>query len=358
MLGKTAEFIKIADQIANRINMGDFGENGKLPAERELAEDFNVSRVTLRAALKELEEKGLVTRVHGSGTFVNSDETKKTLTNNEVCFIFELIGKPVAENPFTAMCLDGIGRASVKKGFKFNLLPMPEHMRLTDYLRNCPALMPDSKAVVLKYDKYYQENAEFLKGRGHIVVLLGPADEKTDLSFVDIDNFSGGTKAASHLIRSGRKNIAYMDGPLSDPSVLKTFSGIQTACLQEGAPFNMKLLKEITPWEEESAYLKMKELLDSQMKVDGIIVRGDMASLGAVKAIREAGLKIPQDISFVMYDDFAWVHRACGINLTAVRQPFDKYSEAAADIADEAMKKISSQKTVRIFEPDLIIRES
>ncbi len=347
----------IAAEIARGIALGDFGEDGKLPAERKLAGLFGVSRVTIRAALDEAESQGLISRRHGSGTFAMRQNSVE-LDANSLCFAFELIGKPISENPYVSMSIDGIGKASLRLGMKFDLLPIPFGKTLLEHLKENPGLLPNAKALIIKWSEGQRESVEWLQERGHQVVAMGPAGGVPNLSYADIDNPEGGRLAARHLLSLGRSRIAYVDGPLSDSSVRETLSGVKAACLEAGKPFIPELLRESTPWSKKSGFEAMESLLAGKTRFDAVIFRGDMASLGALEALKKGGVRIPEEISFLMYDDFPWVQKVCVPKLSSIRQPFDELAERAAEMAMDSVRSGLRKAQTALLAPELIVRDS
>ncbi len=351
------QYAQICDRIAKAIALGDFGAKGKLPSERKLAELFQVSRVTIRSALEEAQRRGIITRRHGSGTYANPAGAAQ-LDPNSLCFAFELIGKPLMENPYVSMSIDGLSRAAVELGFRFDLLPIPHGGDLRAHFQAHPELIPAAKAVIVKWGMNQLESVRWLQERGHVVVAMGPAKSEPDLLWVDIDNELGGRLAAEHLLALGRRRLAYADGPLTDVSVNETLGGIRRACQAAGCPFAPELLREVVPWEEASGAAAMRSLLDAGAAFDGVIFRGDMASLGAVGVLKERGVEIPARLSFVTYDDYPWLERICTPALSAVRQPFDLMAETAAAISLQAIRNPLRRPESRLLAPTLQIRES
>ncbi len=348
---------RVAADIAHAIAMGDFGDGGKLPSERRLSEIFGVSRVTIRTALGVQELRRLISRRHGSGTFVKAKKSID-LDSDAACFAFELVGKPLMENPYVLMCIEGMGKASMRHGLRFDLLPIPQGKTFLEHLKRKPGLIPKSKIILLGWNECQKESAEWLMGRGHFVVAIGPAGSVPGLSYVDMDNRLGGRLAARHLISLGRKKLAHINSSPDEVSVKNTLDGILEACSDAELAFSSALFRESLPWSEEGGFKAMESLLSEKVEMDSVIVRGDMASLGALKALKKAGLKAPEDISFVMYDDFPWMEKFCTPALTAIRQPFDDAAESALDIAVRSVRQGLCRHMTRILKPRLIVRES
>jgi len=280
------------------------------------------------------------------------------LDQGTVCFAFELIGKPLSENPYVSMSLDGLVKASLRLKLRFDLLPIPYGTTIMEHVKANPGFMPKAKFMILKWNERHAADVEWLKEQGYVVVAMGPASSVPGLSYVDIDNVKGGKIAAERLLAVGRSRIAYVDGPLSDVSVQETLAGVEEACLAAGKPFDRKLLRESTPWREETGFAAMESLLSSGIPFDGIVSRGDMASLGAMKALQARGVNVPKELSFVMYEDYPWIQKACSPALTAVKQPFDDMAEAATEIAVASLKNGLRKPLSKIIAPQLVVRDS
>jgi DNA-binding LacI/PurR family transcriptional regulator len=102
----------------------------------------------------------------------------------------------------------------------------------------------------------------------------------------------------------------------------------------------------------------MQTLLKSNRDIDAVFCgAGDSTAIGAINAIKQAGLRVPQDIAVVGYDDIP-VASVFTPSLTTVRQPVEKMGNEAFVMALEAMQGRLSEQKKLVFEPELIIRES
>lgn len=175
---------------------------------------------------------------------------------------------------------------------------------------------------------------------GLLLIALPPTDEDVDcfrqadmpvvlidayhpaLSHVVIDDVKGGYMATKHLIELGHTRIAYISDPLESPfrftSSLHRYQGYRQALEEAGIPFR----PEYHRWAEhgeKQAHDMTNQLLDLDERPTAIFAASDTQAIGALEAIRERGLRVPQDVALVGYDDIE-VSRYLG--LTTVRQPF------------------------------------
>jgi DNA-binding LacI/PurR family transcriptional regulator len=91
--------------------------------------------------------------------------------------------------------------------------------------------------------------------------------------------------------------------------------------------------------------------------VTGIICASDVLALGAVRAVRRAGLIVPDDVSVVGYDDSAWLN-STDPPLTTVRQPIESIGKAAVSLLVSQMDAVTVQPEELLFEPELVVRGS
>ncbi|SDD92015.1 transcriptional regulator, LacI family [Kordiimonas lacus] len=134
---------------------------------------------------------------------------------------------------------------------------------------------------------------------------------------VGSDNRLGGKKASSHLIERGRRYIAFL-GDRRLPEVALRYAGYQDALAAAGLDVDASL-EVVTPFGGEAAYRAVADFLDSGQAVDGIFACSDVIAMATIRALRERGLSIPEDVAIVGYDDIA-LSSYYSPPLTTVRQ--------------------------------------
>lgn len=134
------------------------------------------------------------------------------------------------------------------------------------------------------------------------VVSLESVLAEDAISSVSIDNVYGGYLAAKHLIDMGCKSIAHITGHGAFKFSHGRTAGYKKALEEHGLPFNEKLVRngDFSPL---SGYNEMKELLKENRMFTGLFAANDQEAIGAMKAIKEAGLRIPEDIAVVGFDN-------------------------------------------------------
>lgn len=117
-----------------------------------------------------------------------------------------------------------------------------------------------------------------------------------------VDNIGGAAQAIQHLIDLGHEKIAFLGGPENSTTMIDRFKGYQTALAQNGFPLQDDLLKwgDLTP---ESGYAAATELLNRKDRPSAIFSGNDMMAFGSLHAARRLGLKVPDDVAVVGFDD-------------------------------------------------------
>ena len=146
---------------------------------------------------------------------------------------------------------------------------------------------------------------------------------------VDIDNRAGGVIATAHLIEHGHRLVATITGPLDWPSARARFDGYRDALRGAGIASDPALVEACVDWGLESGRRAAERLLASAPRFTAIFAHSDLLALGAIAALRRHGLRVPDDVSIVGYDDIP-VASVVDPPLTTVRQPMREVGELAA----------------------------
>jgi len=139
-----------------------------------------------------------------------------------------------------------------------------------------------------------------LKAHEVPLVLVDNHLDKVDSVFTD--NVGGAREAVTHLIRLGHKKIGFVCEWFGDLSFAERFEGYKLALQEHGLPYDEKLAADGLPREEGSGYVAMKKLLERSIP-SAVFAANDMTAAEAIRAIKETGLRVPEDIAVVGFDD-------------------------------------------------------
>ena len=159
------------------------------------------------------------------------------------------------------------------------------------------------------------------------VVLTGRETLNQKLTSIGFDNLGGGAIALGHLADQGHTIIAVIDGP-DDPDAALRMEGIRSECVDRGIDLDPTCI-EVGDFNELGGYQAMVRLLEKRLDFSAVIALNDQMAYGAMLALSEAGLSIPDDVSLVGFDDLP--HSAYTVPpLTTISQPVNTIGAMAA----------------------------
>jgi LacI family transcriptional regulator len=195
---------------------------------------------------------------------------------------------------------------------------------------------------------------------GHLIdakmplVVIGRPFRSDNVSYIDIDNINGSYNAVSHLIRSGRKRVGTITGPTNSTVGIDRKAGYIKALTERNVRVDETLIAE-GDFTEMGGYYAMKQLFPA--KPDAIFAASDTMAIGAIRAVHETGLRIPNDIAFIGFDDFP-IATLSDIKLTTIRQPVSQFGSKAVEVLMDIIENGINPPRHIILETELVIRES
>ncbi|UQN14244.1 LacI family DNA-binding transcriptional regulator [Gulosibacter sp. ACHW.36C] len=193
-------------------------------------------------------------------------------------------------------------------------------------------------------------------GRGLPVTLIDYVDPQGRFPSVAVDHVRGGELAAAHLTQSGCTRIGLVQGPVDFPQIVERMTGAESAIQAAGAT---SIDLRATALTFEGGLLLGRELcaMDAASRPDGVFAATDQVAMGVVHAIvTDAHLRVPEDIAVVGYDDIEYAEGAL-VPLTTVRQPIATLGHEAVQLLLRQIEG-DTRPTVKIFEPELVVRAS
>lgn len=197
------------------------------------------------------------------------------------------------------------------------------------------------------------------------VVVIGRDFRHDSVDFVSADNLAGGFEATRHLIDLGHRRIGFIGAEMRNKHALKRLQGYLNALDGFGIEIDERLVtgrkesvSEVPGYStEKMGYEGMKRLLSLPNRPTAVFARNDFTAVGALTAIKEAGLSIPQDIAIVGFDDTPLaIHTVPP--LTTVRQPMRLQGQLAAEMLLRRIAGSDQPRNECVLDCELIIRES
>lgn len=330
MIGGKAQ--EIREWLFEEIKKGAFDRNVPLPGDLELMSRFGVSRGTVRAALAELLHQGLIERRRGAGTFLSRRGARRTgiigllFPEIDCCEYF----KDVEEE---------LTRSAKRLGYSIEVAKchVGEVQDVEVTMRHIARLLATRpvEGVIFRplinerFAKINQETVKVFEHAETPVVLFDSDVEKkpkrSNCDIVAVNNVNAGRAVAECLIESGRKRIAFnmvdcVEG--KNENLDNRFFGVAGESVVRG------LYDGVRPVSVDPADMTvLRRLMRSRWRPDAIVCGNDEIAVRLVGALKELGVRIPQDVAVVGFDDVACA-RQCVPPLTTVRQPSRQIAQA------------------------------
>ena len=202
------------------------------------------------------------------------------------------------DDPFLLELFAGVGEAARERGCDVLL----SHL-VPASLDDISALMVANRAegVVFLGQSSLHHAFNRLARNGARFVVWGAQLPDQAYCSVGSDNVLGGRRATSHLVRLGRRRIVFL-GDAEAPEVSQRLRGYRAALEESALSFESDLVVP-AHFEIESAEAAVDTLIAQGVDFDGVVAASDLIALGAIRALQRAGVKIPEDVSVVGYDD-------------------------------------------------------
>lgn len=257
---------------------------------------------------------------------------------------------PDIVNPFFAKLTRGIEKSCGEKAFIIlmdslrNLEREERLIRTARFLGIAGIIIGNSHVS----DELVLEVSQYIP-----VVAFDKEYEHKNVISIVLDNYYGAFMATKHLIENGYRNIVHLGG------TQELYVSIQRKEGYEAAMKEKKLEPKVLSvgYDENKGYEAMKRLLSSGANVDGIFCMNDLVAIGAMRAIKDFGFNIPNDIGVVGFDNDKELCEIVSPSLTSVHQPVEEMGETSAKLLFDLLEgKIKVKKYV--FSPHLVIRGS
>ena len=310
---------------------------------RVINSDVNVKEETRRKVLEIIQDINFQPNLAAKGL--------ATGRTNVIGIVIPASVSVVFTDPYFPQFIQGVSSACNNRNFLVMLwLAEPEYERrmisrilhngLVDGVVVASTLMNDPIVTSL-----YESKMPF--------ILIG-RHPSLDLNSVDVDNLQASRKATLHLLRLGYKRVATITGPQDQISGYDRYQGYLKALQDYGQSVRLELVAE-AGFTEESGYTAMVRLIPQ--KPDAVFAASDMMAYGAMRALAEANLRIPEDVAVVGFDDIPASSKAHP-SLTTVRQQVSLMGSKAVELLINLIENgITSTQHV-IMDTELVVRES
>ncbi|MFP4028263.1 MAG: GntR family transcriptional regulator [Candidatus Brocadiia bacterium] len=323
-----------------------FGPGDRLPTFAELRERFGCATNTIDRAYSELETRGEIERIAGSGVYVS--EPQVGLTNG----LIGCLGGGFQEHlPYWMRCLKGIRGAAEARESQIVMLSNEGLYRLKDRIEGL---------LVSGEEKHLEPHREVLQELPTVAALY----RIENCTSVVADDYAGARMATDHLLELGHRRIAAMFcGPENTMASMRLAgyrSSLAMAGITPDPEWNRILPIEVQGGFTENARLAVHQWIEDNWDEKGftaLLMQNDQGATGAVQAFREAGMRVPDDVSVVGFDGTEAAYH-CHPRLTTVKVPLEHIGERAAQVLIDKIENGGNGDEVIIQPTELLVQES
>ncbi|MDX3380542.1 LacI family DNA-binding transcriptional regulator [Streptomyces niveiscabiei] len=294
---------------------------------RTLAGDYPVSEGTRRRVLAAVEALHYVVNVHAKAL------------SGQVAGPIALVVKDIT-GPSLAHVAAGVEQEAADRGRLSLVCATRDDPAREDALVQL-ARQQHAAAVLLVGgafldDAYRRRTAGYaraLDAAGSRLVLVGrpPLASGIPASVVEYDNRAGAFQAASHLLIAGHRRILFLGGERRFSTAEQRRAGFEEALRGHGVAPDAEL-DVPGPFSRSSGYLRTRDALRAGVRFTAVFAGTDMVAVGALAALKEAGLKVPEDVSVIGFDDVPFAADLTP-GLTTVRVPYEELGRTAVRLA-------------------------
>ncbi|MDG9717277.1 LacI family DNA-binding transcriptional regulator [Streptomyces sp. DH24] len=256
--------------------------------------------------------------------------------------------------PFFSAVVGAVGDALTDTGVQLLLTLVRtdvERQRFVEYARGGRV-----DGVLLMSVHAKDQLPDMLSEAGLPTVMLGRRSGDESVTYVDADNAGGARSAVTHLLRTGRKAIGTVTGPLDMYVAQCRLRGYREALERAGVEIRPSRIVE-GDFTERSGRLATAELIERDPEIDAVLAASDTMAAGALSALRAAGRRVPEDVAVIGFDDFELAQHT-EPQLTTVRQPVEEIGRTMVRLLLEEMEDSAVAWRHVILRTELVRRAS
>ena len=323
----------------------------------DIAKAANVSTATIvrviskNGYVSEKTRKNVEHAIEKYGYFPNKiARSLRTKTTNMI----GLIMPQSSTNPFFAQILDAVTRAAHDAGYHIITL-------ITNYdMETERGLVEEMSAI--KVDGIIFASSTFpdvvtktVKSNVPVVMIERPNDVY-GINKVLVDDIEGSYLATRHLIEKGHTELAYIGQKLDGTVEINRHEGFLKACRESGITVAGEMIRFVDKYTYENGFSAALEILKQNVRPTGILAASDILAIGVLQCFHEAGIKVPDDISVIGYDNT--LSQMTTPKLTSIGFPMDEIGKYAIQmIVDKIQNQHTSTKTITLS-PYMVQRDS
>ena len=353
------KYLQLKQEIFSWLHSGRLKPDDQMPSENEIAEQFQMSRQTVRQTFGELEQEGWLFRIQGKGTFVSNPQAQKAQAVQTIGVLTTYISDYIFPH-----IVRGVEAALRDKGYRL-VLSSTDNDKEKEKENLTMMMSQPLSGLIIEPTKSAEGNPNLsyylsLDYQKIPYIMINECYPEMDCPFVKMDDELGGYLATEHLIQLGHQRISgfFKTDDLQGVNRLK---GFMRAHHQHQIPLTPENVVNYSSEERDSKPSEMARQLLGQPenRPTAFVCYNDGLAVSLLEVIRKLGLTIPEDLSMVGFDD-SNLATATEVKLTTLTHPKTEMGIVAAEILINMIEGNAKEQAPRqrIFTPELVIRTS
>lgn len=261
---------------------------------------------------------------------------------------------PDIQNPFFTAVVRGVEDVLQAEGWTLLLGNSDDHADRES--RSLATLRAEGAAGVVLVPGQEGSAYRSLLGRGLVLVAIDRSPEGLDVDRVTVANVEGARRAVAHLLALGHRRVGLVGGPRGLSTSADRRRGYDAALAAAGVRRLASLVEE-GDFRPRGGRAAAERLLSREPRPTALFVTNDLMTLGAYEALRARGLRVPQDVAVVGFDDAPWAPWL-DPPLTTVAQPAYELGRTAAELLLARLEEPARPPRSVVLDAPLVVRES
>lgn len=352
---------QIENIIKDRISKGELKPGEQICSHHELSKKYDVSLITIKKALANLIKDGILFTRIGKGTYVA--ETKKPKVDLVKHKTIGLVLRDL-KHPFFSMIVHSVEEKAYGLGYNLLLSSSSgniekEESQIAHFRKlGVDGIIIASLNLEYRATKYIQKLHE-----ENFPYIMVSYIHDPDYWYVGLDQELGGYIATEHLIKLGYKSIGYVHVGKGNLLCDVRKNGYSRALMEHDIPYNAKNIFYPSENQRDTemdrfklGYNFGKKFVKMKQAPEALFLYSDLVALGFQQSVNEEGLKIPDDVAIVGFDDIE-IAKYASVPLTTIHQPADLIGKYAVETIQKRINNYDTSNRT-ILKPQLIVRDS
>jgi DNA-binding LacI/PurR family transcriptional regulator len=348
-----ALYLQLVQIFRDKIARGEWPPDTQIPIELDLADSYGVSRNTIRQALNVLVQDGLLERTQGRGTFVRAPGAASVAEAIRAPACEKRIGVVLSHSgdQLNMEILLGVEQACRSRGYELSFSYSNDNGDVQQ--RDVARLRAGGVCGFIIFPLSDEEESQAitqLHTDGLPLVLVDRYLPTIETDYVGVDNMNGGYRATEHLLILGHRRIGFAHeriAGLTTSSVRERWQGYRNALQDYGRPYDDALFFNTAD----------NDALTGPHRPTAVFAVNDVSAIEILKAAHRLGLRVPEDLAVVGFDDLT-LAAMTQPPLTTVAQPRTEVGVRAGHLLIDRIEGLGSAARHIVLPTHLVVRES